>query len=49
VIDSLLSFLTRYNETRVHNMLALMIDCRLKICKLIFYFTSHEHGVRGHN
>jgi hypothetical protein len=43
VIKSLLYFLTIYNETRVHDMLALMLDCRLKSFKLIFYFTGHEH------
>ncbi len=31
VIDSFLHFLTRYNERRAYNMLAMMLDPRLKI------------------
>ncbi len=31
VIDSFLCFLTRYNERRAYNMLALMLDPRLKV------------------
>ncbi len=31
VIDSFFCFLTRYNERRAHNMLALMLDPRLKV------------------
>jgi len=31
VIDSFFCFLTRYNEIRTHNMLALMLDPRLKV------------------
>jgi len=31
VIDFFLCFLTRYNERRAHNMLALMLDPRLKV------------------
>jgi hypothetical protein len=30
-IDSFLCFLTRHNEIRAHNMLALMLDPRLKV------------------
>jgi hypothetical protein len=31
VIDYFLSFLTRYDERRAHNMLALMLDSILKV------------------
>jgi hypothetical protein len=31
VIDSFLCFLTKYNERRAHNMLALMLNPRLKV------------------
>ncbi len=31
IIGSFLSLLTRYNERRAHNMLALMLDPRLKV------------------
>ncbi len=48
MIDYSLSFLTRYDEKKVHNMLALMLDPKFKILKLIFYFIGHEHG-GGHN
>jgi hypothetical protein len=45
VIDFFLSFLTRYNEKKTHNMLALMLDPRFKNLRLIFSFIGHEHGV----
>jgi hypothetical protein len=45
VIDFFLSFLTRDNEKRTHNMLALMLDPRFKNLTLIFSFIGHEHGV----
>jgi hypothetical protein len=48
VIDSFLSFVTRYDERKVHNMLALMLDPRFKILKLISNFIGHEHG-GGHS
>jgi hypothetical protein len=45
VIDFFLSFLTRYNEKRTHNLLALMLDPKFKNLRLIFYFIGHEHRV----
>jgi hypothetical protein len=48
VIYYFLSFLTRYDERKVHNMLALMLDPGFKILKLISYFIGYEHG-GGHS
>ncbi len=48
MIDYFLSFLIRYDERKVHNMLALMLDPILNFLKLISYFIGHEHG-GGHS
>ncbi len=40
VIDFILSFLKRYDERRVHNMLALILNLKLKSCER----TSLEWG-----
>jgi len=46
VIDSFLSFLTRYDKIITHNMLALKLDFKFKSLVLIYYFINHEqHGV----
>jgi hypothetical protein len=37
-IDFFLSFLTRYDEKRVHNMLTLMLDPIFKSLRLISFF-----------
>jgi len=46
VIDSFLSFLTRYDKIITHNMLALKLDFKFKSLVLMYYFINHEqHGV----
>jgi hypothetical protein len=43
VIDFFLTFLTKYNERRMHNMLALLLDPIFK--SLIYSFIGCEHRV----
>ncbi len=43
VIDFILSFLTRYDKRRVHNMLALMLNLRFKSLKLNSSFIGREY------
>jgi len=38
VIDYFLSFLIKYDEKRVHNLLPLMIDLKFKSWRLIFFY-----------
>jgi len=45
VIDFFLTFLTKYNERRMHNMLALLLDPKFKSLKLIYSFIGCEHRV----
>jgi hypothetical protein len=46
VIDSFISFLTKYDGKKTHNMQALMLDPRFKSLILIFNsFIGHELGV----
>jgi len=45
VIDSFLSFLTKYEERRAHNILSLMLGYKYKSLRLIFSFIGHKLGV----
>lgn len=45
VVDFFLSFLTTYDERRSQNMLALMLDIRFNVLRLIYSFIGREHGV----
>ncbi len=45
VIDYFLSFLLKYDERRIHNLLTLMWDFKFKSLRLIFSFIGHEHEV----
>jgi hypothetical protein len=45
VIDFFLTFLTKYNEKRMHNMLALLLDFKFESLKLIYSFIGCEHRV----
>jgi hypothetical protein len=45
VIDSFLSFLTKYDERRAHNILSLMLGSNYKNLRLIFSFIGHKLGV----
>jgi hypothetical protein len=45
VIGFFLSFLIRYDERRIHNLLTLMLDFKFKSLRLIFSFIGHEHEV----
>jgi len=42
IIDFFISFLTRYNEKKIYNMLGLMLDPRFKSLEFIFFFINHE-------
>ncbi len=42
IVDFFISFLTRYNEKKIYNMLILMLDPRFKSLELIFFFINHE-------
>jgi hypothetical protein len=42
VLDSFLSFLKKYDETKTHNMLALTLDPRFKDLHLVFSFIGHD-------
>jgi hypothetical protein len=44
-INFFLSFLTRYDDKRVHNMLTLMLDPIFKRLRLIFFLIGGELGV----
>jgi len=37
VLDNFLSFLNKFDERKTHNMLALMLDPRLKSFRLVFF------------
>ncbi len=45
VLDSLLSFLKKIQERKVHNMLSLMLDPIFKIICLVSSFVGWEEGV----
>jgi len=45
IIGFFLCLLTRYNERRAHNMLAFMLDPRLKVLRVISSFIGHKHRV----
>ncbi len=40
-----LSFLTKYDEKKTHNMLSLILDPKYKTLRLICSFIGHEQGV----
>jgi hypothetical protein len=45
VINSFLSFLKKFDERKIHYMLALMLDTRLKILHLMSSFIGHDQGI----
>jgi hypothetical protein len=45
VIDFFLTFLTKYNEKRMHNRLALLLDFKFESLQLIYSFIGCEHRV----
>jgi hypothetical protein len=45
VINSFLSFLKKFDERKIHYMLALMLDTRLKILRLMSSFIGHDQGI----
>jgi len=44
VIDSFLSFFTKCDEMKAHNMLSFILDSKFKSLKLIYSFISHWQG-----
>jgi len=44
-IDFFFSFLKRYDEKKIHNLLTFMLDFEFKSLRLIFSFIGHEHEV----
>jgi len=44
VLNNFLSFLKKFDK-RTHNMLALMLDTRLKSFRLMSSFIGHDQGV----
>ncbi len=45
VLDFFLSFLRKYEESKVHNMLSLMLDLRFKSFRLVSSFIGREESV----
>ncbi len=45
MIDSFLSFLLKYDDKRIHDLLTLMLNLKFKSLKLICSFIGHEHEV----
>jgi hypothetical protein len=45
VLDSFLSFLKKYENKKVHNMISLMLDPRFKSLHIISSFVGKEQGV----
>jgi hypothetical protein len=45
VLDSFLSFLTKYKNKKTHNMISLMLDLRFKNLQIIFSFVGWEQIV----
>jgi hypothetical protein len=44
VIDYFLSFFTKYDERKAHNMLSFILDSKFKSLKLIYSFINHLQG-----
>ncbi len=44
VLDSFLSFLTKYKEKKTHNILSLMLNPRFKNLCLVSSFIHHQQG-----
>ncbi len=44
ILDSFLSFLRKYEERKVHNMLSLMLDSRFKNLCLVSSFVGCKQG-----
>jgi hypothetical protein len=42
LLDSLFSFLKKFDEKKSHNMLILMLDLRFKNLSLMSFFIGHE-------
>ncbi len=45
VLNNFLSFLKNFDETKAHNMLALMLNPRFKSLQLLSFFVGHDQGV----
>jgi hypothetical protein len=45
VLDSFVSFLKKYKNRKIHNMISLMLDPRLKSLRIISSFVGREQGV----
>jgi len=45
ILDEFLSFLTKCEEKKAHNMLSLMLDARFKSLRLVFSFINQEQVV----
>ncbi len=45
ILDSFLSFLRKYEEKKVHNMLSLMLDSWIKNLCLVFSFVGCKQGI----
>jgi hypothetical protein len=45
VLDSFLSFLKKYENKKVHNMISLMLDPRFKSLHIVSSFVGREQGV----
>jgi hypothetical protein len=45
VINSFLSFLKKFDKRKIHYMLALTLDTRLKILRLVSSFIGRDQGI----